>query len=76
MLLRESHLLVELSGTLLQLLLASRLAESLCNDRTLYILRLVLTRCWYGTHRCGLVVLNGCLAAAGGSGISLVHGVS
>lgn len=58
--LRDTHsLLVQLVGPLLELLLASRLAQVVGDSRA----------------RVGLVVLKGCSAAAGGLGVFVVNRV-
>jgi hypothetical protein len=70
-------LLVELSSSLLEVVLAGRLAETLGHDGAL--LRLVScvheTACTSVTYGVGTVVLGSSLAAAGGRVLDLVHGV-
>ena len=70
-------LLVELSSSLLEVVLAGRLDETLGHDRALF--RLVSceyrTACKAITYGVGAVVLSSSLAAAGGALFDIVHGV-
>jgi len=70
-------LLVELSSSLLEVVLAGRLAETLGHDRALFeVVSWVRgTGCKTMTYRVGAVVLGGSLAAAGGVVLDIVHGV-
>ena len=70
-------LLVELSSSLLEIVLAGRLAETFSHDGTLFGLVSFVrgTACKTMTYRVGAVVLGSSLAAAGGALFDIVHGV-
>lgn len=70
-------LLVELSSSLLEVVLAGRLAETLSHDGALFTLVSFVyrTACTTMTYGVGAVVLGSSLAAAGGALLDIVHRV-